>query len=301
MTHRTHPCVLVGVDGSEQSLAALDLAAAEAKRRHHPLRIVSAYQWTMYTYTGMGPMAVPVTASEPAGAAKTILEQAAEATRTRHPEIQIMTEAIEGGAAAALVRESASASLLVVGNRGLGGFTGMLAGSVATQVASHSRCPVIVVRPGADTSAIAATTHPVVVGVDGIERTQPAVEFAFEEAASRGVSLTAIHVWAEPPRSGDDQFKPVAYDYDEAHREATRTLAEALAGYQEKYPDVPVFREVVCSLNPAEQLLRVTKEAGLIVVGSRGRGGFSGLLLGSVGQALIHHADCPVAVVRTGQ
>jgi nucleotide-binding universal stress UspA family protein len=189
----------------------------------------------------------------------------------------------------------------VVGNRGHGGFAGMLAGSVATQVAAHARCPVVVVRPGVDSSALAATTHPIVIGIDGVERTQPALEFAFEEAASRGVSLTAVHVWAEPPRSGSVEFKPVAYDYDEAHREATRTLAEALAGYQEKYPDVPVFRETTCGLNPAAVLLRASEEAGLIVVGSRGRGGFSGLLLGSVGQALIHHAHCPVAVVRSGR
>jgi len=294
MATQTHPAVVVGVDGSEQSFIALDYAADEAARRHQPLRMVTGLLWPLYV-PAMSASAVPVTDGL-LDAAQTMLDGAADRVRDRHPDLDVTTKVVMGGPSGVLVSESDRASLIAVGNRGRGGFTSLLAGSVATQVATHAHCPVIVVRPGADPAA--ATTHPVVVGVDGLERTEPAIEFAFEEASSRGVSLTAVHVWAEPPRSGSDQFKPVAYEYDEARKEAARQLAEALAGFQEKYPDVPVFRELICGLDAAYHLLRASEEAGLVVVGSRGRGEFSGLFLGSVGQNLVHHAKCPVAVVR---
>ncbi|MDQ1655185.1 MAG: hypothetical protein QOD41_268 [Cryptosporangiaceae bacterium] len=299
MTTQNQPVVVAGIDGSGESLAALDLAAGEASRRGQGLRIVHAYSWP--AYGAAVPMGGPIAIIEPVAAAESLLTEGADRVRASYPGLTLTTEVVIGNAAGTLVGESQTASLLVVGSRGHGGFAGLLAGSVAIQVSTHAHCPVIVVRPGTDTSQLAATTRPVVVGVDGIGESQAAVEFAFEEAALRGVSLTAVHAWTEPPRSGGDQFKPVGYDYDyeETHREAERTLAESVAGYSEKYPEVPAFRELVRSLNPAEQLLSASKEAGLVVVGSRGRGGFTGLLLGSTGQALIHHARCAVAVVRT--
>jgi nucleotide-binding universal stress UspA family protein len=138
-----------------------------------------------------------------------------------------------------------------------------------------------------------------VVGVDGTIHSGPAVAFAFEEAAVRAVPLTAIHIWAEPPRTGDDELKPTGYERDEAEHEAARTLADALAGYREKYPDVDVTSELVCSIYTAETLLYRSESADLIVVGTRGRGRTSGAVLGSVGQKLIHRAHCPVAIVPT--
>jgi nucleotide-binding universal stress UspA family protein len=294
MTTQIRAAVVAGVDGSEQSLIALDLAADEAERRHQPLRIVTGISWPPYARSIQVP-AAPISDGV-MEAAQSTLDRAADRLRERHPGLDVTTEVITGGPSGVLVGESERASLIVVGTRGHGGFTSLLAGSVAMQVSTHARCPVIVVRPGSDPAA--ATTHPVVVGIDGLEWTAPAVAFAFEEASTRGVSLTAVHVWAEPPRSGSDQFKPVAYDYDEARKEAARTLAESLAGFGEKYPEVPVFRELICGLDPAQHLLRASEEAGLVVVGSRGRGEFSSLFLGSVGQNLTHHAACPVAVVR---
>jgi nucleotide-binding universal stress UspA family protein len=294
MTSQLRPAVVAGVDGSEHSLVALDLAADEAARRHQPLRIVAAFLWPLFAPAAPVPDAAVT--DDALGAARRMLANAADKIRRTHQGLDVSTEVVMGGPAAVLVGESERASLVVVGNRGHGGFTSLLAGSVATQLATHARSPVIVVRP--DSVPGAATTHPVVVGVDGHERTEPAIEFAFEEAASRGVSLTAVYVWAEPPRAGSDQFKPVAYDYDEARKTAGRELAESLAGFQEKYPDVPVFRELICGLDAAYHLRRATAEASLIVVGSRGRSELGGLLLGSVGQTLIHHARCPVAIVR---
>jgi nucleotide-binding universal stress UspA family protein len=297
MTSQIRPAVVVGVDGSEHSLVALDLAADEATRRHEPLRIVTGFLWPLFAPAAPVPGAAVT--DDAIGAADRMLTDAAERIGRTHLGLDVTTEVVMGGPAAVLVGESQRASLVVVGNRGHGGFTSLLAGSVATQLATHARCPVIVVRPGSAVDA--ATTHPVVVGVDGHERTEPAIEFAFEEAASRGVSLTAVNVWAEPPRSGSDLFKPIAYDYDEARKTAARELAESLAGFQEKYPDVPVFRELICGLDAAQHLQRATAEAGLVVVGSRGRGELGGLLLGSVGQTLVHHAHCPVAIVRPNE
>jgi nucleotide-binding universal stress UspA family protein len=297
MTTQNQPVVVAGIDGSGESLAALDLAAGEASRRSQGLRIVHACFWP--AYGAAVPLGGAITVIEPAAAARALVSEGAERVRASYPELMLTTEVVAGNAAGILVTESRTASVLVIGARGRGGFGGILAGSVATQVSTHAHSPVIVVRPGTDVSQIAATTHPVVVGVDGIGESQAAVELAFEEAELRGVSLTAVHAWTEPPRSGGTELKPVAYDYDAAHREADRTLAESVGGYSDKYPDVPVFRELVRSFSPAEVLLHASREAGLIVVGSRGRGGFSGLLLGSTGQALIHHARCAVAVVRT--
>ncbi len=247
MATQTHAAVVAGVDGSEQSLLALDYAADEAARRHQPLRIVTGVQWPLFV-PAMAGTGIPMDAGVQE-AAQATLDDATNRARTRQPALDVTAQVIIGSPAGVLVGESERASVVVVGNRGRGGFASLLAGSVATQLATHAHSPVIVVRPGTDPAA--ATTHPVVVGVDGFERTEAAVEFAFEEASSRGVSLTAVHVWAEPPRAGEDQFKPVAYDYDEARKDAARLLAEALAGFQEKYPDVPVFRELICGLDPA--------------------------------------------------
>jgi len=296
MTSQIHPTVVVGIDGSEQSLIALDVAADEATRRHQPLRVVSAFQWPPFAPSIQVPDAG--VADDSLDAVRRMLTDATEKIRRTHTGLDVTTVVILGGPATTLVDESTRASIIVVGNRGYGGFTSLLAGSVATQLATHAHCPVLVVRP--HTAPSTATTLPVVVGVDGTEGNETAVGFAFEEAASRGVSLTAVSVWSQPPRSGPDQFKPVAYDYDEARQAAGRELAESLAGHQEKYPDVTVLRELICGLDPAHELRLASAAASLIVVGSRGRGELSGLLLGSVGQTLVHHARCPVAIIRAG-
>jgi len=296
MTSQIQPAVVVGVDGSQHSLVALDLAADEATRRREPLRIIAAFLWPMFSLAAQVPGAAIT--DDALDAAGRMLTDAADKIRGTHPGLRVTTEVVIGSPGGVLVGESERASVVVVGNRGHGGFTSLLAGSVATQLATHARCPVIVVRPGSTPAT--ATTRPVLVGVDGLERTEPAIEFAFEEAASRGAALTAMHIWSEPPRPGSEPFKPVVYDYGEAEREADRLLAETLAGFQEKYPDVPVARELIYGVDPAYHLRRASAEASLVVVGSQGRGELSGLLLGSVGQSLVHHAQCPVAIVRPG-
>jgi len=178
----------------------------------------------------------------------------------------------------------------VVGDRGLGGFTGLLVGSVAVELAAHAHCPVLVARGTVDPAL------PVLVGVDGSPANQPAIGYAFEQAALRRVPLVALHAWAHPVASGSGDMLPLVYDLDEVQAAEERVLSEALAGWSEKYPDVTVER-VVRHGSVRSTLIEASGRAQLVVVGARGRGGFAGLLLGSVSQAVLHHAACPVAVV----
>jgi nucleotide-binding universal stress UspA family protein len=167
----------------------------------------------------------------------------------------------------------------------------MLVGSPAVSVAAHGECPVVVVRAGDD--GVIRTEGPVVAGVDGSPTSIRALGAAFDEASWRGARLVAVHSWQ------DSDYVPeyVALGAEPAEEERARVLAESLAGWQEKYPDVEVERVVVKD-RPRHQLLERSATAQLVVVGSRGRGGFKGLLLGSTSQALVYHAGCPVLVVR---
>jgi nucleotide-binding universal stress UspA family protein len=190
-----------------------------------------------------------------------------------------------------LLAEARDAVLLVLGNRGLGGFAGLLLGSAAVQVSAHADCPVLVVRgePRAD--------GPVVVGVDGSELSDLAVGFAVEEAARRGTALVAVHAWLHPVPLGPGDVLPLVYDLDALAAEEERVLAEAVAGYAERYPEVPIRQQLVRG-NPSRVLVDASAEAQLVVVGARGRGGLAGMLLGSVSHAVLHHARCPLAIVR---
>jgi nucleotide-binding universal stress UspA family protein len=191
-----------------------------------------------------------------------------------------------------LVEESATASLLVLGTRGLGGFTGLLIGSTAVLLAGRAHCPLVVVRENVSPHG------PVVVGVDGLPDGEAAIEFAFQHASLHSADLIAVHAWADSVADALLLGHPDSPDFEPAQQRAYETLAERLAGWQEKYPDVHVTREVVRD-RPSRALLRHAENARLVVVGTRGRGGFTGLLLGSTGQHLLHHAPCPVSVVRT--
>lgn len=274
----THP-IVVGVDGSSSALQAVRWAAAEAVRRGVPLRLVSVCST---------PVGLPGGIVEPAVIQKALRDQGQqwlhEARQAAHevsgalrPDLVLMTASV----VPALVKESRNASMLVLGTRGLGGFAGLLIGSNAVFLAGRAHCPMVVVRgdePG---------QGPVVVGVDGTPTSEEAVAFAFTEAALHGTDLVAVHAFADS-----------AADFEPAQPRAYETLAERLAGWQEKYPDVRVTREVVRD-NPSRALLHYAEHARLVVVGTRGRGGFQGLVLGSTGQHLLHHAPCPVVVVRT--
>lgn len=285
--------IVVGADGSEQAGAAVAWAAREAVLRHRPLVIVHAFVWPLLRVaTGPLPDSPPDTGLR--AAAEQLLAAAATTARQAAPDVEVTTELVTGRPTAVLLAQSHSAAMVVTGNRGLGGFTGLLAGSVAVPVAAHAACPVVVVRP---TGPAGPSAGRVVVAVNGSSQSELLLDFAFEEAAWRGVGLTAVHAWTRPTSTGPDDPLPLVYDVDAVAGEEERLLSEQLAGLPGRYPDVEVRPRVVRG-RPAKVVVEESEGAELLVVGSRGRGGFRGMLLGSVSHAALHHAGCPVAILR---
>jgi nucleotide-binding universal stress UspA family protein len=185
---------------------------------------------------------------------------------------------------------SRHADLLVVGSRGLGPVGGAVLGSVSRALLHHAQCPVVIVKEWlADT---ADDTLPVLLGIDGSPASENATAFAFDEASRRGADLVALHAWSDAA-----VFPILGRDWHQYEERAHEVLAERLAGWQERYPDVRIRRRVVCD-TPAHWLIDESQQAQLVVVGSRGRGGITGMLLGSVSTAVAESATAPVAVVR---
>jgi nucleotide-binding universal stress UspA family protein len=285
-----HRPVVVGVDGSASALRAVTWGASEAARRGVALRLVTAFGWAGEHPVGH-PTAGEVYRGELRRAAQHRLEEAVAAAVAVAPGLEVGGEVVVGYPMGVLAAEARQAQLLVIGDRGRGGFSGLLLGSVAVAMAAHAASPVVVVRgEEPDFSA----TRPVVVGVDGSPTGEAALAFAYESAAARGAALVAVHAWADSVAD-----VPVAglIDWAAVEEEERQVLAERLAGWAEKYPDVAVQRVVVRS-HPVPALVRCSEGAQLLVVGSRGRGGLAGLLLGSVSHGVLHRSHCPVAVVR---
>ncbi len=295
--------VIVGVDSSATSTAAVRIGAWEARRRRAPLLLVHGYLDEM-PYASYGWAVYPSLYQTARDSARGMLTDVELRTRADHPGLQVRSALVAGGGASALVELSHTASLVVVGSRGSGGFAGLLLGSVSAQVAMHGHAPVIVVRPpAADVPAnnVGATVPgdgPIVVGVDGSSENAAAIGFAFDEANARSVPLVGLYSWWTLPTANLGPTDSLHYDPVAAKDEAERMLSEALAGWSEKYSDVPVRRVAVHDINPAWALIDASRQAALVVVGSRGRGGFASLLLGSVSQTVLSNAHCPVAVVR---
>ncbi|MCX2924768.1 universal stress protein [Streptomyces sp. NEAU-W12] len=287
--------IVVGVDGSASGLAAVGAAAVEARRRGAGLRVVHAFLWpAMHVPLGASPL------GPPEGGLRTMAEKlVAEAVAHAEsvaPDVEVSHAVVTGEPLTVLEAQSRDAELVVVGSRGMGGFIGLLVGSTAVHLASHGRCPVLVVRE------TGAADGPVVLGVDGSPAGAKAIDFAFAEASLRGAELVALHSWTSwnaPAPTPQDEKAPYASRPGELGAAEERLLSEALAGRQERHPGVKVRHEVVHG-GTREALIGASRTAQLLVVGARGRGGFSGLLLGSVSQAMLHHAHCPVAVVRGG-
>ncbi|MFI6226939.1 universal stress protein [Micromonospora echinospora] len=276
--------VVVGVDGSPESLGAAEHGARAAALRSRPLHLVHGYLHPLGYGVPVNPYDLGL--PEPSDEARTMLEKTAADLRGRWPELTVEVRQVAGGPGATLVEESRRAELVVVGSRGLGGFAGLLLGSVSAQVAGHAHCPVLVVRP-ADRQVTA--DGPVLVGLDGSELAELAVGHAAEEAARRGVPLVLTHVAAPDARSADSAGDGQTAD---------RLLAETAATVRQRHPELAVAERVLRAAEPASALVEASADAALVVVGSRGRGGFAGLLLGSVSQALVQHARCPVLVAR---
>ncbi|MFI1869801.1 universal stress protein [Streptomyces jumonjinensis] len=288
--------VVVGVDGSPSSLTAVETAAREARLRGVGLHVVHVFIWP-----NMHVSLTPSPIGPPGGGlrnlAERVLAEAVRHAREAAPDVAVTQDLVTGEPLTVLEAQSRTASLVVVGSRGMGGFIGLLVGSTAVHLAAHSRCPVLVVRGRPDPAG------PVLLAVDGSPQAEAAVGFAFAEASLRGAELVALHAWSGWTGRGDDDPGHPQNLVDDAGRlgdTEERVLAEALAGWQAKYPEVTVRRDLVRE-STRQALIEASEEAQLLVVGARGRGGFTGLLLGSVSQAVLHHAHCPVAVVRAGQ
>ncbi|MGW5144531.1 universal stress protein [Rhodococcus koreensis] len=287
--------IVVGVDGSESASAAVAWAARAAAALSLPLHIVTVVHIPAFYYTE--PYLAESFKEELEDTAKARLGSArVHAKQTVDEPLDITTEQFEAKVSQTLIELSANAHMVVLGSRGHGEFTGLLIGSTTSAVAAHGHCPLVVVR-GRTLDGQPPTEGPIVVGVDGSESSRAALEAAFEQAAARGASLVAVNVWSDvsvQPSLGASPDDPL---WSSIQTGEEVVLSERLAGYQERYPDVTVER-VVARDRPVRVLSEFAEKAQLIVVGSRGRGGFKGMLLGSTSNALLHTADCPVMIVR---
>jgi nucleotide-binding universal stress UspA family protein len=269
--------VVVGYDGSADSELALDWADALAAEQGRPLRVlISEVDVTQ----------VLEATSDWHAAKMAQLESDARdrlaGARSREVELELSPLP----ATQALVDASAKASTVVVGARGHSVLSGVVLGSVSQHVSRHASCPVVVARPPHQPE-----TDRVVVGVDGSTGSRKALEVAFDHASRTNAPLTAIHAWRNTGygHGGEGLVEEI--------RSAERILSEALAGFADQYPDVKVTTEAI-PVAPHRALADAARTAALVVVGSRGLGAFAGLLLGSVSQSVLHHAECTVAVVR---
>ncbi|MEU1273732.1 universal stress protein [Streptomyces sp. NPDC005799] len=283
--------VIVGVDGSAESLAAASWAAREAERRGRGLRLLHAWEWSP-----------PTGRERPDGAvqrhlARRALRQAEEYVRETSPGTRLTDEQVEGPAVAALLRAAGQADLLVLGSRGLSGFTGFLVGSVALGVVARATRPVVLVRAGeraedehmpASDGSLSTRTRcrDVVLGVDADDPAEAAIAFAFEQARLRRARLRAVH--AGPARAAVDG------PWDAVDREGL--LTDVLRPWREKYPGVEVA-ETVLPGRAQPVLIRAARPASLLVVGHRVAQRPLGPVTGPVTHAVIHHVGCPVAVV----
>lgn len=272
--------VVVGVAGSGSSRSAVQLAAQHAALRNRPLLILHAIE------ADLGPDTAGNLADDDVADAISVAREVA-------PTVEIRTEVTTSAPGAGLVAASERAAIVVVGTDGRGSASGVLTGSTAIQVATHSACPVIVSR------GQAAAGGEVILGVDGSPESASAVAFAFETASLTDATLNAIHAWHHPIISPPGETLPILYTDVDVRNLESRLLAEAVSGWGDKYSDVALEKTLIRG-GAVRALIEASSNAALLVVGARGRGGFAGLLLGSVGLTLMHRSPCPLAIVRPG-
>jgi nucleotide-binding universal stress UspA family protein len=282
--------ILVGVDGSAESDAAIRWATHDAVMRGAPLTLTHVVAQVVASWP-MGPMYANITEWQQDNA-RHVLEQALKTVQACVPESQlpdVHTEILNSSVVPTLVHASENQQMIVVGSRGTGALGRLLLGSVSTGLVHHASCPVAVIRPE---PASSDSDAPVLLGIDGSPASEAATALAFDEASRRGVGLVALHAWSDVA-----VFPILGMDWREYESQGHEILGERLAGWQERYPDVQVQRRLVCD-QPARWLIRESEHAQLVVVGSRGRGGFASTWLGSVSSAVAQSADIPVLVVR---
>jgi nucleotide-binding universal stress UspA family protein len=285
--------IVIGVDGSLGSQNAVRWGLDLAESRRAPVRLVHAFDPSMHDqridFSPVGDV------GDALAAVQRLLDATYESARLAHPDLTITADLVDEGAAAALTEASHEVDAIVIGAHGVHGFSTLVAGCTTMNVATHARCTVIAV-PTDEEHAFAG--RGIVVGVDGSKLSETAIGYAFRQAAETRDRLTAVHAWTDPLTPNElgwtmsTLYDPVAYARDQEI-----LLAESLAGWAEKYPEVPVIRRVLHE-QPVRALASVASNARLLVVGCRGLGVMRSMLLGSVSHGVLHLASCPVAVVH---
>lgn len=286
--------IVVGVDGSETSTNAARWAGATADRLGAPLHVVHALPNEGVFYSEAAVLIQAQMLDQLREDGEAIISAVTDLIRADQPRLPIEHSIAPGPAANALLDLADTARTIVIGSTGSGTIENLVMGSTVLRVANHAPCPVIVWRGTKDT--VLPDQRPVVVGVDGSELSAGAVAYAFEYASLFGAPLVAVHSWISDRALGTGTATSLL-NWDAVAEAETALLSESLAGWQEKYPDVAVTK--VTDRGPVARVLAQHSEnAQLVVVGSHGRGAFSGALLGSTSQNLLHHATCPTMICR---
>jgi nucleotide-binding universal stress UspA family protein len=282
--------VVVGVDESSGALAAAHYAATIAQRRDVPLTLLHVFETPFHHGPVVLAGSYAVADRRLRELAEQSLAQTVDVIESSHPGVKVDSRMEFGGAAARLIDASAGAFITVMGCRGTGGFADLMLGSVSAHVTTYGHGPIILVRPPAKPEG------PVLVGFDGSEAAYAAVQFGAQEALGRNVPLVVANAYWEQPWGWHEQ--PAIDPVITAGQRAERMITDALELTVEQYPELKYDIRTIHSLDPPRSLVEESSHASLTVVGSRGRGGFAGLLLGSVSRTLIHHAAGPVAVIH---
>jgi nucleotide-binding universal stress UspA family protein len=291
MGEETRYGILVGVDGSRESAAAVRWAAREAQLFGVPLTLMCVVTPVSVSWP-VGPLQETISEFERQNAEQALKyarEEALSISAAGTP-IDVRAELQRGPTLPALIDASKEAQMTIVGSRGMGTLKRLVMGSVSTGLIHHAHGPITVVH--SRSGELPDTNLPILLGIDGSPASEAATAVAFEEAARRGVVLLAAHVWSVGygvPLEGAD-----LRGYEQ---QAEETLAERLAGWQERYPEVDVRRHVEFD-EPAHWLVRKSRTTQLVVLGSHGRGGFTGMLLGSISSAVAQSVSVPLTVVR---
>ncbi|CAM5724563.1 universal stress protein [Streptomyces coeruleorubidus] len=286
--------ITAGVDGTQESLAALAWAAREAVRRDRPLRVVHAWRFQPQEALEAG---IAGDADSQAEWVHSAVTEAVGTITERHPDLKVTTDVVEGPVVDTLVAAAAGAELLVLGSRGHGPIVGFLLGSVGQQVIAEATRPVVLVRAG-DQPSVEAAGREIVVGQQGDpEDSADALRFAFETAAARGATVRVVRAWTLPPvfaySPGSLKLLDEAGGLEPYEKKA---LAAAVLPWRERFPDVPVEEHVEMG-SAGQVLLSVAGTAQVMIVGRRAHRTAVGARIGSVAHGVLHHADCPVAVV----
>lgn len=296
MSEQSTKEIVVAVDGSDASNQAVKWAANAALKRKQPLKLVTAYTMPQFMYAdGMVPPQELYNELE--GEANDKLDNAQKIVTDFSPEVEVSRLLKESAPIDLLLELGDSAEMIVMGSRGLGGLSGLVMGSVSSAVVSHANCPVVVVRKDNDVNED-TKYGPVVVGVDGSDVSRKAMRVAFREAEARGALLRAVHAYTDAQvHTTYVGLVDAQNRMDKEVSERQDMLDDELKPFLEEFPSVQV-EEIVERERAVHSLVECAKGAQLLVLGSHGRGGFKGMLLGSTSRALLQYAPCPMMVVR---